>query len=50
MENFPDKNQRRIRKDVKQKEEKTWKKTVEDQEKLWEDIARWRDLVARQLT
>jgi hypothetical protein len=39
-----------VRKDVKQKEEKTWEKTVEDQEELWEETARWRGLVARQLT
>jgi hypothetical protein len=39
-----------VRKGVKQKEEKTWEKTVVDQEELWEETARWRGLVARQLT
>ena len=42
MENFPDKNQRR--------KKKTWEKIVEGQEELWEDTARWRGLVAIQLT
>ena len=39
-----------VRKDVTQKDEKTWEKTVEDQEELWEETARWRGLVARHLT
>lgn len=39
-----------VREDVMQKQEKTWEKTTEDKEELREDTARWRGLVARQLT
>jgi hypothetical protein len=35
-----------VRKNVLQKDERTWEKT-EEKEKLWEDPDRWKALVAR---